>query len=259
MDVPCEAFPADDLESVVASITRLLDMLGMARDEVLDVEQLAYAAGLSVGRVQTLLDDPGAPDPEEGLGETAGMGEKFSPTAERFRQRLAFLRATRLRSNGQPYTLAEIGAGSHMSGSQVSLLLIGRRRPTFQHAEDLGRFYKVPPGFFSATDSQALHRVLKPIEQMLLNAALYQQKGITQFALRSRDLAEADPTVGAALRDALTLALTETDSEVREISQEMLSLPAPSRRRVLPQIKRLLGRARMENEGKPDPSPLPEP
>lgn len=187
-------------------------------------------------------------------------GEEAQPEQlqDVFRQRLVFLRDTRVKAGGKRYTLDEIAAGAGISHGQVGYLLSGERKPGFTVLAGLERFFAVPPGFFTATERQALYRSLKPVHESLTHVALLKGKGISQLALRST-LAPGTSSdrLGEELRSALQAALSQPepepeDPEVRELADRMLSLPAKSRRRIIPLIKDLLGLVRAESDSPTD-------
>ncbi|MFI2077608.1 helix-turn-helix domain-containing protein [Streptomyces triculaminicus] len=237
-----DAFHADDLERGIASVDELLHVLGLSR-EVIDFDKISYDTGLTVERVRGLL-----------AGEEAGP-EDLSQT---FQRRLVFLRETRRKPNGKKYTLDEIGQGAGISKGQVGFLLNGQRMPGLAGVSKLERFFAVQPGFFTATDRQALRRALQPIHEQLTHLALLKGQGITRLAMRSGASGE-DSKLDRELRAALTVALAEPegdreDPELRELTEEIRALPTKSRRRIFPVLRGLLGLARPEEEKPARPS-----
>ncbi|MEU2855990.1 helix-turn-helix transcriptional regulator [Streptomyces syringium] len=235
MDDAPDMFQADGLATVVASIDGLLQALGQGRD-IIDFDKISHETGISVDRVHELLDGVDA-DLESDLNEN-------------FRQRLVFLRETRRKPDGKRYTLDDIGRGAGISHGQVGFLLKGQRMPGLAGVAKLEKFFAVQPGFFTATDRQALHRALQPIREQLIHLALLKGQGINRLAMRSGE-ADSDSRLGQELRAALTVALGKPDSEdqeLRELADEMRSLPSKSRRRIFPQVRKLLGLARPEGD-----------
>ncbi|MER5466258.1 helix-turn-helix transcriptional regulator [Streptomyces sp. NPDC002668] len=240
MDAAPDAFPVNDLATAVVSIDELLRTLGLDRD-VIDIDKISYETGIPVDRVHALLD-----------------GKELEPAnlQESFQQRLVFLRETRLKPGGKRYTLDEIGTGAGISHAQAGYMLNGKRSPGLAVLASLERFFAVQPGFFTATDRQALHRALQPIHDQLTHLALLKGKGISDLAMRSGTTTTTgeDSKLGLELRAALTVALNQPepekdDPEVRELTDKMRSLPSKSRRRILPLIQGLLGLVRAEGDG----------
>ena len=172
---------------------------------------------------------------------------------------LLFLRETRLKPEGRRFTLDEIAVGAGISHGQVGYLLNGERKPGFTVLASLERFFDVSPGFFTATERQALHRALLPVHESLTYVALLKGRGISQIALRS-NANKASAWLGQELRLALETALHQPDPapedpDVRELADEMLSLPTNSRRRIMPLIRDLLGLVRSEGDSPNADSP----
>lgn len=55
-----------------------------------------------------------------------------------------------------------------MSRQQAGALINGDRRPTMEHCDAIQRFFRVPAGFLTAEDSEALVGALQRSEQELL-------------------------------------------------------------------------------------------
>jgi transcriptional regulator with XRE-family HTH domain len=231
--------PVDGLRAVVAAIDELLRDLDLGRD-VIDIDHLSHRTGLPVPRVQALLDD---------------TGEESETVQDSFQDRLVFLRETRRKPDGKTYTLDEIGAGAGISHGQVGYLLNGKRKsPGLDVTRKLEKFFEVEPGFFTATERQALYRALQSTHEQLTHLALLRGKGINRLAMRSGT--SGDSKIDRELRDALSEVLSRPegeDPEVRELTDRMRSLPSKSRRRVFPLIQGLLGLARPEHEERPSP------
>ncbi|WP_320780490.1 helix-turn-helix domain-containing protein [Streptomyces sp. CRN 30] len=138
---------------IATRVAVLARHLGRAPETVLDERALARASGVSQSAVVSLLAGravpPGDPD-------------------QRFVRRMAVLRDVRRKADGRMYTHEEIAEGSHMSRQQCSALLAGERRPKARHQFYLERFFEVPDGFLTATDTDALRRCLLVIELALL-------------------------------------------------------------------------------------------
>ncbi|MFJ5740061.1 helix-turn-helix domain-containing protein [Streptomyces microflavus] len=231
-----EASDADDLAEVMASIDELLAVIGLGR-EAIDLEGLTRKTGIPARRVLQLLDGarPVSPPGTEGEQEV-------------FVERLRFLRDTRLAPGGKKYTQDEIAAGTGISHGQVGYMLKGERTPKLLVAAKLERFFNVTPGFFTASEYQLLLRALAPIRDELTYVAFLRGKGITQIAMRSSTAADESSTIAKELRSALAAALTqqpgrdeEADADVRELAEQLSSLPTRSRRRVMRVLRDVLG------------------
>ncbi|MBY8846077.1 helix-turn-helix transcriptional regulator [Streptomyces sp. SP2-10] len=242
MPADADASKADDFSGIIASIDQLLSTLGMCHED-LDLEEISYQTAIPVDRVRSLL--AGAEAEPEDLHDT-------------FKQRLIFLRETRLKPDGKRYTLDEIAAGTGVSHGQVGYLLNGERRPGFTVLASLEQFFNVSPGFFTATERQALSRALQPVHESLMHLALLKGKGVSHLALRSSITQGASSSrLGLELRAALAAAISQPepeDPEVRELTNTMLSLPTKSRRQILPLIKDMLGLVR-PGDAPPDDDP----
>lgn len=156
---PPDAYAETAPAVVAARAAVLARRLGRAPEKVLDERALAEASGVPQPVVGALLAGravpPGDPD-------------------KRFIRRMAMLRDSRRKPNGRMYTHEEIAEGSHMSRQQCSALLAGERRPKARHQFHLERFFQVPDGFLTATDTDALRRCLLDIELALLRELLEQ-------------------------------------------------------------------------------------
>lgn len=239
MDAP-DAPQADDLAVAIEATDELLNVVGLSRS-VIDLEKISYDTGIDPVRVQMLLDGKGV-EPEE--------------QQDSFQQRLTFLRATRLKPGGKRYTLDEIGDGAGVSHAQVSHLLNGKRSPGLALTARLEKFFGVQPGFFTATERQALCRALQPVQEHLTTLAYLKGKGVSQLAMRSGRATGDDSRLGQELRAALRVALDQpapADPEVSALTDQMMSLPSKSRRRIFPLISGLLGLARPEDGGPSGP------
>ncbi|WP_229858493.1 helix-turn-helix domain-containing protein [Streptomyces poonensis] len=138
---------------IAARVAILARQLGHPPEKVLEERALAEASGVPQYTVASLL---------------AGRRPPPSDPEKRFVRRMAVLRDTRRKANGRMYTHEEIAEGAHMSRQQCSALLAGERRPKARHQFDLERFFQVPDGFLTATDTAALRRCLLDIELSLL-------------------------------------------------------------------------------------------
>ncbi len=171
---------------------------------------------------------------------------------QNFQQRLNFLRETRLKPDGKQYTLDEIGAGAGISHGSVGYLLKGQRSPGLAALASLESFFGVQPGFFTATERQALLRALGPIRDQLTHLALLRGKSVPRLAMGNG----ASP-LSKELRDALEDTQTQPndeDPEVRILTDTVKSLPDRSRKRILPVVWGVLDLVREEDD-EPDRAP----
>lgn len=235
MHADADASKADDFSGIITSINQLLLTLGLDHED-LDLEGISYQTAIPVDRVRSLL--AGAETEPEDLHDT-------------FKQRLIFLRETRLKPDGKRYTLDEIATGTGVSHGQIGYLLNGERRPGFTVLASLEQFFDVSPGFFTATERQALSRALQPVHESLMHLALLKGKGISHLALRSSITPGSSSRLGLELRAALEAAISQPepeDPEVRELTNTMLSLPTKCRRQIFPLIKDMLGLVRTDDD-----------
>lgn len=221
----------------IQSLENLLAEMGLDRS-VVDLDRLSHQAGIPLQRVTELLKDHAPPREET--------------PQEIFVRRLNFLRETRRKDSGRRLTQDEIGEGAGISHGQVGFLLKGQRSPGMWAVSALEGFFKVPAGFLTASDEEALDRALKPVLEQLLHLAVLKGRGISAFAMRSNSDCAGDDQLGRELRAALNQALAEApDDDVRELTYQMKSLPPRSRKRVLPAIRRILGRESESGAGGP--------
>ncbi|MCX5103462.1 hypothetical protein [Streptomyces sp. NBC_00439] len=236
MDAP-DGLQPDALAAVVASIDQLLQSLGMDRS-VIDLQRLSYETGIPVEQIPALFDGH-VPEPEN--------------AQETFRRRLVFLRGSRLKLSGKQLTLDEIGEGSGISHGQVAYLLKGQRSPGVAAVSGLETYFGVVPGFFTATERQALHRALQPIQEQLTHVALLKGTGISALAMRSSSVGSDNDRIGRELRVAVAEALQQPE-EVRELTHQMRALPPRSRTRIFPVIRQILGLERPDSSQPTDGS-----
>ncbi|KPI15383.1 helix-turn-helix domain protein [Actinobacteria bacterium OV450] len=131
------------------SLTLLEELIEEAEldwDKVLDAEVISWNTGLPVGVVRAGLS-------RRPLAEIDFL--------EQVVERLKFLRRTRLRRDGAPYTQTEIAEGAGVTPQWVGELLKGRAAPKLEHAARIEDFFQVPRGFLTATPSQALDRAFR--------------------------------------------------------------------------------------------------
>jgi len=233
-----DAPPAVGLAATIASIDGLLQALESNRDSVFtseQLDQLYQRTGIQQDRILSLLD--GTDDPEQ----------ESLTAQDRFRQRLLFLRETRRKPDGKRYTLDEMAQGTDMSHGNVHHLLTGRTvAARLEHGARMEAFFGMEAGFLHATDRHLLCKALQTILEQLTLLALMKQKDVSQLVMRSID-AGGETSLGMELRKTLVAALSRPDcpdpeaQAMRELTDDMMSLPTPSKRRILPIVRGLLG------------------
>ncbi|WP_327357835.1 hypothetical protein [Streptomyces sp. NBC_01304] len=158
----------------------LLGELGLARDEVLDLDELAYRTGVHPPDLTALLERREVADEDVG---------------ERARKRFKFLYETRRTDSGELYAQDFIAREIGVSRGWISALLHQGKEPNIRHAERLERFFDVPSGFLVAPARQALDRELRPILENLISrlpvtggplAAVAAKHGVRHYALRQK-------------------------------------------------------------------------
>ncbi|TLQ46317.1 helix-turn-helix domain-containing protein [Streptomyces marianii] len=186
-----DALPEDDLEAVVSAIGDLLPQVGMAHDD-LDIDAVTYATGIAQDKVKAVL-----------------RGDKLDPKEldASLPDRLAFLRETRRRDDGERYTYDQLAERAHVSKALISALFSGTRNPGVPVAGALEDFFRVEPRFLTLSGRRVLARALKPIEQSLITLSLLRGAGVSRWAMRS-SIATQDDKLGRALQDAIAEALS---------------------------------------------------
>lgn len=201
------ALPEDDLEVVVAAIRELLSHVGMELDD-LDIDAVTHATGIAQHKVEAVL-----------RGEDLDPAELDAPLPER----LAFLRETRRRDDGERYTYDQLAERAHVSKALISALFSGARNPGVPVAGALEDFFGVEPRFLTLSGRRALARALKPIEQSLLTLSLLRGAGVSRWAMRS-SAASQDGKLGRALQEAITEVLSASDAQHDPEEQELIDL-----------------------------------
>lgn len=248
MDAP-HAFEADDLAAIVTVIDALNEQLGLDYD-VIDFDKIASQTALTAERARSLLE-----------GET-----EERPLHDLVKERLEHLRDKRRRPDGKKYSFDEIAAGAKISKAQVSAIWSGKRKPGFPVVVDLEKFFGVESGYLSRSERKELAIALEPIQEQLTHLALLRGVGISQLALRS-SLTSSNDRLGREVREALAMAVqkpiarsnahggkphespvAQADLEIRELARRIESLPNPSKKRVIPVLRSLLGLARPEKD-----------
>ncbi|MCX2969221.1 MULTISPECIES: XRE family transcriptional regulator [Streptomyces] len=171
--------PRSDLAATLKRLTLLTGESGPGGD-ALDVAALSYATGVPEPTVRALLAGEHVPE------------EDF---AERVRRRIVFLRGTRPRPDGRPYSFKAIAESFGASGAALSALVNGKGAPLASTAAGIERFFGVPNGFLTAEATQALDAALQPVLTRLEREADPLSEVKERYAVR-----------GAALRAAKELS-----------------------------------------------------
>ncbi|MFB7982809.1 helix-turn-helix transcriptional regulator [Streptomyces vinaceus] len=137
--------PTPHLQSL-SLLEELIEEADLDWDKVLDAESISWDTGLPVAIVRA------------GLSRRPMAEIDF---LEQVVERLKFLRRTRLRRDGAPYTQTEIAEGAGVTPQWVGELLKGRAVPKLEHAARIEDFFRVQRGFLTATPSQALDRAFR--------------------------------------------------------------------------------------------------
>ncbi|MFE0138049.1 hypothetical protein ACFWY6_41835 [Streptomyces sp. NPDC059037] len=181
---------------------RLLAELGLSWSSILDFKSISYTTGVTPARVHARL---------------AGL----PPRAERqrFAERLRFLCETRRDPRGKKYSLRSIAAGVDfkLTASAVSHLLNGRNEPGRDTAARLERFFKVPVGWCSLSESEALVLAISPVLERMEGAknavhavaAELQAHGVVSVEARSTGQVSQDPDLLRQLMPTVLSALAE--------------------------------------------------
>ncbi|MFF0007487.1 hypothetical protein ACFYQT_29135 [Streptomyces tibetensis] len=180
---------------------QLLSGLGLSWSDVLsDLEQVSYATGVTPERIMARLE--GAPP-------------RTDPVT--FAERLSFLHETRRDANGKKFVLrviAETIAAEQnvkLTASAVHHLLHGRNEPTRQTAAWLEKYFKVPVGWCSLTEGEALAAYvgarLTPLRAAQDTLRALQNRGVTAVSARSAgDLARQPGLLADLLPTLLAVA-----------------------------------------------------
>ncbi|MEV7521422.1 helix-turn-helix transcriptional regulator [Streptomyces sp. NPDC091371] len=175
-------------------LEELIEKADLDRAAVLDPAPLSLSTGLPVSVVRS------------GLSRGPLHETDFQ---EQVAQRLDFLRETRRRPDGLPYSQAEIADGAGVTPQWVGELLKGRKVPSLELAARIEDFFKVPRGFLTATPSQALNRAL---EEKLAGEQARQLVDLRElkerFQLRSIAFRGAPETL-AKMRDLLDFIMND--------------------------------------------------
>ncbi|MCX4539540.1 hypothetical protein [Streptomyces sp. NBC_01565] len=181
--------------TTLARLDELIEEAGLDRAEVLDPAPLALSTGLPVAVV------------------VAGLHRRPLPAVsilEQVGQRLEFLRATRLRPDGRPYPLREIGDGAGLTSQWLGQIVKREKKPSLEHAARIEDFFRVPRGFLTATPAQALDRALRERladEQSRLMAGFRRRNQLGNVAFRG--LRDASPRTLAAVQALIDSIVTD--------------------------------------------------
>ncbi|EFL29505.1 predicted protein [Streptomyces viridochromogenes DSM 40736] len=187
---------------------QLLAQLGLSWGDVLsDLDQVSYATGVTPERIKARLE--GAPP-------------RTAPAT--FAERLTFLHETRRDANGKKHVLrviAETIASEQkvkLTASAVHHLLHGRNEPTRQTAAWLEKYFKVPVGWCSLSEGEALAAYvgarLTSLRAAQDTLQALQNRGVTSVSARSTGDLAKQPGLLADLLPTL-LAVVDNPWESR--------------------------------------------
>lgn len=151
-DAATPAAEEDAFTPVLAEGVQLLHELGLTWDRLFTAKDVSYATGVTAERVTLRL--AGAPANHE---------------RPRFCDRLRFLQETRLDRRGKKRSLRKIAGAADVdiTHAGVAHLLSGRNEPGREVAAALERVFKVPVGWCSLSEGEALSAYIAPLLKQL--------------------------------------------------------------------------------------------
>ncbi|MFI5864723.1 helix-turn-helix domain-containing protein [Streptomyces sp. NPDC051546] len=240
-DIPGE----QDLARVVAALTKQFGALDRTPERMMDFDHIESTTGIPAATVRRLFTgEPVAPD----------------DLNRSFKQRLEFLRRTRPREDGKPYSAEQLAQVVGIAKPTMSAQIRGDRKPTLEVNNKLEEFFGVAPGFFTMSGEEALVNALARVSDQVL--VLSQAKGIhvEHLALRG-SIAAGNDELAQELRAALFGGLASPsrsaeqhpeEHELRELTDTMRALPAGRRRSVMNVVRGVLGLAHDDESAGPD-------
>ncbi|MGW1363047.1 helix-turn-helix domain-containing protein [Streptomyces chartreusis] len=213
--------------AAIATIKEQVAALDLALDDLIEYEEITYRTGIPGVVVRRLF---------------AGDDVAWQDLNLSFTERLRFLHETRLAPNQKRYTVTAIAERVQISKESVSKMLNGQRKAGLEVGADLERFFKVAPGFFTNSGSEALLSVLGSKIESLNYLLLLKAKGVRHIALRG-GLVEGDDRMAHQVRMAMQIALDAEVPEMQEITETVRALPEARRRSVVDIMKSVLGLA----------------
>lgn len=234
MDTP-DSLGEQDVAAAVAKLKEQLETLGRTTD-VINFERIESTTGIPVDVVKRLF-----------AGEAVAR-EEYDLS---FQQRLQFLRRTRLREDGKEYSAIDIARAIGVSKPTITALLRGDRNPSLEVSASLARFFRVQSAFFTIDGGEALLNELKPVAEQASWLAEFRGVKLEHLALRGTIPSGSDD-LAQDLREAMRRAMDPPpptadgqpeDSELREFTNTMRSLPASRRRSVMDVVRGVLGLA----------------
>ncbi|WP_406257216.1 XRE family transcriptional regulator [Streptomyces chartreusis] len=216
-----------DVMAAIATIEEQVAAADLTLDELIDFERITYLTGIQESVVRRLFSREDVAPEELDLS---------------FTERLRFLHETRRAPNKDKYTITAIAEGTGVSKESVSKMLSGARRAGLDVGADLERFFKVAPGFFTNSGSEALLAALESVIEGLNYILMAKAKGVRHLALRG-GLVEGDDRMARQLRLAMQRALEAEDPEMQKITETVRALPEARRRSVVDIMKSVLGLA----------------
>lgn len=201
---------------------------------MIDFDHIETTTAIPAGVVQRLFAGETVPSEELNLS---------------FPDRLKFLRRTRPRDDGKPYSAEQLAQHVGISKPTMTAVLRGDRNPNLEVNTALERFFNVPPGFFTMSGDEALVKALERVSDQVLFLCRLKGVKVEHLALRG-SIAAGDDELSQQLREALLSGLAAPaatpqpeDRELTELTDTMRALPAGRRRNVMDVVRGVLGLA----------------
>ncbi|MFE9250698.1 helix-turn-helix transcriptional regulator [Streptomyces sp. NPDC007088] len=232
-----------DVAAVVAALTKQIEPLGTPPEALIDFDHIEETTAIPAGVVQRLFAGEVVPPEELDLS---------------FPERLKFLRRTRPRDDGKPYSAEQLAYQVGISKPTMTAVLRGDRNPNLEVNTALERFFDVPSGFFTMSGAEALVKALERVSDQVLFLCRFRGVKVEHLALRG-SIATGDDELSQQLRKALLSGFTTPaptpqpeDRELTELTNTMRALPAGRRRSVMHVVRGVLGLAHSDtDEGAP--------
>ncbi|WP_309049329.1 hypothetical protein [Streptomyces sp.] len=150
---------AADIAQLLQRIDEAAERIGYGRADVLDIEDISTATGITPERVRELLD-----------GAEPEVPPRAKKERESYYRQLLKQRLNRLRA-GQSYR--KIGDAVDLSHAMIGNLVNGTRSAQVDYSSPLEELYGVGHGFLSKPEGLALAEQLTKIKDGLIAAALH--------------------------------------------------------------------------------------
>lgn len=184
---------AAEIARLRGDIEKYAAYLGQPVERLLNPQFISFHTGITPQRVGELL--------QGAMPEVEPEGKEALEVFQRrlFCERLNFLRSTRTKCGGEPYSLRDMEEATSISFQQISSLLNGKRSANAAHADRLERFFdqvsqqrtppsRVPRGFCHRDEATALITHLTQMVdtdlRALVLATLAEEFDSTSVALR---------------------------------------------------------------------------